>query len=180
MGSAVHKPQIRTSATSRTSPAGSSPFSSSRPPVGRGSWAARLHRCDLPRRVHVLGARDGQRRLRVPLQRTVGRLPFRRARALGEPSREASRGELARACHPPCSARFGGDLSTVDDAQEPSDLAARYRFQGIQEAFDSPRYFVAYRRWLEVGDPPLTSLTRSRLRSLPTPLVSRRSTSQGG
>jgi hypothetical protein len=123
--------------------------------------AARPHQCDPPRRAPVHGARDGQRRLRVPVAPSCwprGDSAAAAVQACQSARRAVLRGvprSWRAACHPPCSTRFGGNLSTVDGAHEPSDLAAGCRLRGIQEAFDSSRYFVSYRRSLEVGDAPL-------------------------
>ena len=176
MGSAVHKPQIRTSATRRTSPSRQLAVlvlpttklaGDPGPPDDTGATCRVVFPCTVPGMVNddyafPYGHGAG-------LQWTVRRLPFRRGVPRGAGKRPVT--HLLGALR--------ANLSTVDDAQEPSELAAGCQFPGIQEALDSPRYFVSYRRWFEVGDPPLTSLTRPRLRSLLTPLVSRRSTSQG-
>jgi hypothetical protein len=185
MGVAVHKPQIRTSATRRTSPAAAcrSPppdhqFAED-PGLSDHTGATRpAASCSLAR------ARDGQRRLRVPVAPMVLASSGHAAAAV-QAWQSARRAVLrgvprgAASGPSPRSARFGGDLSTSMTPRNRAIWQPDVGSEASKKPSIRPRYVVAYRRWLEVGDPPLTSLTRSRLRSLLTPLVSGRSTSQG-
>jgi hypothetical protein len=175
IGSAVHKPQIRTSATRRPHrPAACR----SRPPDRQlaedpglpdqtGATCRVVFPCTVPgwstTTTHppsamVMASREDSAAAAVQACQSA-----RRAVLRGVP-RGAGNGLS------PCPARFGGNLTTVGGAQEPSDLAAGYRLRGIQEAFDSPRYFVSYRRSFEVGNAPFNVDDTVTIEKPPHPL----------
>ena len=136
--------------------------------------------------------------LRALPEWTVWRLFFKRVGAVGAAFRGAFRAAFPPAvstvpsqpgwCFEQCRLVVKNRLSLPLDA----------RFRRIQQAFDAPRYRVLYRRWLEDGDAALDAIGSGAIAEklergagrlecvvLPhsyrhlTPLVSRRSTSQG-
>jgi len=130
---------------------------------------------------------------------TVRLLFFKRVGALGASFGEALRSELASPLSPTVIGELRGyfeqcRVAAGNRASLPSDA----RFRRIQQAFDAPRYRVLYRRWLADGDAALDVVGSGAIGEklecgagrlecvvLPhsyrhlTPLVSRRSTSQG-
>jgi hypothetical protein len=137
--------------------------------------------------------------LRAVPEWRVRLLFFKRTGALGASFHEAFREELAS----PLSPVVLGELRWYFEqcrlaAKDRTSLPSDARFRRIQQAFDAPRYRVLYRRWLADGDTALDVVGSSAIAEklergagriecvvLPhsyrhlTPLVSRRSTSQG-